>query len=73
VQLQPFDPESQGDRGVAQRVLRELVHARPRIPHADSLHAQFTGWLERANNRVVRTMRAHPPDLIDTDRGRHRQ
>ena len=31
-------------------------------------NAQFTGWLERANSRVVRTLRARPADLIETDR-----
>jgi hypothetical protein len=31
VQLRPRNPESKGDRGAAQRVLRDLVHARPPV------------------------------------------
>lgn len=31
-------------------------------------NAQFTDWLGRANNRMVRTLRARPADLIDADR-----
>ena len=29
---------------------------------------QFTEWLERANQRVVRTIKARPVDLVDADR-----
>lgn len=31
-------------------------------------NAQFTEWLERANSRQVRTLRARPIDLVDADR-----
>jgi len=31
-------------------------------------NTQFTGWLQRANHRVVRTIRARPADLIEADR-----
>jgi hypothetical protein len=31
-------------------------------------NAQFTGWLERANSRVVRTIKARPSDRIEADR-----
>jgi hypothetical protein len=29
---------------------------------------QFTDWLDRANRRVVRTIKARPIDLVDADR-----
>jgi hypothetical protein len=32
------------------------------------LNAQFASWIERANSRVVRTIRARPADLIEADR-----
>ena len=31
-------------------------------------NAQFTDWLDRANARVVRTIKARPVDLLDADR-----
>ena len=31
-------------------------------------NAQFTDWLERANSRVVRTLRASPADRVEADR-----
>jgi hypothetical protein len=31
-------------------------------------NAQFSDWLDRANSRVVRTLRARPADLVDADR-----
>ena len=30
-------------------------------------NTQFTDWLERANRRVVRTIKARPIDLVDAD------
>jgi hypothetical protein len=68
VQLRPRDPES---KGIVERrngffetsFLPGRVFASP----AD-FNAQFTSWLERANSRVVRTLRARPSDLIDADR-----
>jgi hypothetical protein len=68
VQLRPRDPES---KGIVERrngffetsFLPGRVFASP----AD-FNAQFTGWLDRANSRVVRTLRARPSDLIDADR-----
>jgi Helix-turn-helix domain of resolvase len=68
VQLRPRDPES---KGIVERrngfsgtsFMPGRVFASP----AD-FNAQFTGWLERANSRVVRTLRARPADLAGADR-----
>lgn len=68
VQLRPRDPES---KGIVERhngyfetsFLPGRVFASP----AD-FNAQFTEWLDRANGRVVRTLRARPADLIEADR-----
>jgi transposase len=68
VQLRPRDPES---KGIVERhngyfetsFLPGRVFASP-----SDFNAQFTDWLGRANNRMVRTLRARPADLIDADR-----
>ena len=68
VQLRPRDPES---KGIVERrngyfetsFMPGRVFASP-----GDFNAQFTGWLDRANGRVVRTLRARPADLIEADR-----
>jgi Helix-turn-helix domain of resolvase len=68
VQLRPRDPES---KGIVERrngffetsFMPGRVFASP-----SDFNAQFTDWLERANSRVVRTLRARPCDLIEADR-----
>jgi Mu transposase, C-terminal domain/Helix-turn-helix domain of resolvase len=68
VQLRPRDPES---KGIVERrngfFETSFMPGRVFASPAD-FNAQFTGWLERANSRVVRTLRARPADLIETDR-----
>lgn len=68
VQLRPRDPES---KGIVERrngyFETSFMPGRLFASPAD-FNAQFTGWLERANSRVVRTLRARPSDLIDADR-----
>lgn len=68
VQLRPRDPES---KGIVERhngyFETSFMPGRVFASPAD-FNAQFTGWLERANRRVVRTLRARPADLIDADR-----
>jgi hypothetical protein len=68
VQLRPRDPES---KGIVERrngyFETSFMPGRVFASPAD-FNAQFTGWLERANRRVVRTIRARPADLIDADR-----
>jgi hypothetical protein len=68
VQLRPRDPES---KGIVERrngfFETSFMPGRVFASPAD-FNTQFTGWLERANSRVVRTLRARPADLIETDR-----
>jgi Mu transposase-like protein/helix-turn-helix resolvase-like protein len=68
VQLRPRDPES---KGIVERrngyFETSFMPGRAFASPAD-FNAQFTGWLDRANGRVVRTLRARPSDLIGADR-----
>jgi transposase len=68
VQLRPRDPES---KGIVERrngfFETSFMPGRLFTSPAD-FNAQFTGWTERANHRVVRTIRARPADLIEADR-----
>jgi transposase len=68
VLLRPRDPES---KGIVERrngfFETSFMPGRQFASPAD-FNAQFTGWLERANRRVVRTIRARPVDLLDADR-----
>jgi hypothetical protein len=68
VQLRPRDPES---KGIVERrngyFETSFMPGRIFASPAD-FNAQFTEWLERANSRMVRTLRARPSDLIEADR-----
>jgi transposase len=68
VQLRPRDPES---KGIVERrngfFETSFMPGRVFTSPAD-FNAQFTGWLDRANSRVVRTIKASPAGLIDADR-----
>jgi len=68
VQLRPRDPES---KGIVERrngyFETSFMPGRSFASPAD-FNSQFTEWLDRANSRVVRTLRARPADLIEADR-----
>jgi hypothetical protein len=68
VQCRPRDPES---KGIVERhngyFETSFMPGRVFTSPAD-FNAQFTGWLEKANNRVVRTIKASPASLIEADR-----
>jgi hypothetical protein len=68
VQCRPRDPES---KGIVERhngyFETSFMPGRVFASPAD-FNAQFTGWLDRANNRVVRTLKASPASLIEADR-----
>jgi transposase len=68
VQLRPRDPES---KGIVERhngyFETSFLPGRSFASPAD-FNIQFTEWLDRANRRVVRTLRARPCDLIEADR-----
>ena len=68
VRLRPRDPES---KGVVER--RNGYFETSFMPERDftspaDFNAQFSEWLARANSRVVRTIKARPVDLLETDR-----
>jgi len=68
VLLPPKDPES---KGVVERrngwFETSFMPGRQFTSPAD-FTAQFADWLERANQRVVRTLGASPADLVEADR-----
>ena len=67
-QLKPYDPES---KGIVERrngfFETSFMPGRTFDSPAD-FNTQFGSWLERANGRQVRTLKARPIDLIDADR-----
>ena len=67
-QLKAHDPES---KGIVERrngfFETSFMPGRTFTSPAD-FNAQFTDWLEGANRRVVRTLKARPIDLVDADR-----
>jgi len=67
-QLKGNDPES---KGVVERrngfFETSFMPGRSFESPAD-FNDQFTDWLDRANRRVVRTIKARPIDLVDADR-----
>jgi hypothetical protein len=67
-QLKPRDPES---KGVVERrngfFETSFMPGRTFASPGD-FNDQFSDWLERANRRVVRTLKARPIDLVDADR-----
>jgi len=70
VQLRPYDPES---KGIVERrngfFETSFMPGRSFSSPAD-FNAQLGDWLEKANARVVRTIKARPIDLIEHDRSR---
>jgi hypothetical protein len=70
VQLRPYDPES---KGIVERrngfFETSFMPGRLFASPAD-FNAQFSDWLQIANRRVVRTIKACPVDLIEHDRSR---
>jgi hypothetical protein len=68
VQLRPYDPES---KGIVERrsgwLETSFLPGRTFTSPAD-FNTQLAGWLELANARMVRTIKARPLDLIQADR-----
>ena len=67
-QLKPYDPES---KGIVERrngfFETSFMPGRSFASPAD-FNSQFAEWLQRANSREVRTIRARPIDLVNADR-----
>ena len=68
VQLRPRDPESRGSVERRNGFFETSFMPGRRFASPGDFNAQFAGWLQRADNRVVRTIRARPADLIGADR-----
>lgn len=49
-------------------VLRDVVHTGREIDSPTDFNAQFADWIDGANRRVVRTIRARPIERVDVDR-----
>jgi hypothetical protein len=68
VQLPPNDPQS---KGIVERrngfFETSFMPGRSFASPAD-FNDQFGDWLQRANTRIVRTIKARPVELIETDR-----
>jgi transposase len=68
VQLRPYDPES---KGIVERrngwLETSFLPGRTFTSPAD-FNTQLSAWLELANQRMVRTIKARPLDLIQADR-----
>lgn len=66
--LKPYDPES---KGIVERrngfFETSFMPGRTFESPAD-FGAQFTGWLTKANARIVRTIKTRPVDRLDADR-----
>jgi hypothetical protein len=67
VQLRPRDPESKGIVERRNGFFETSFMPGRRFASPGDFNAQFTGWLQRANDRVVRTIKARPADRIDAD------
>ncbi|MDQ2660894.1 MAG: IS21 family transposase [Actinomycetota bacterium] len=68
VQLKPRDPESKGIVERRNGYFETSFMPGRTFTSPTDFNSQFTEWLTLANQRVVRTIKARPVDLIDTDR-----
>ncbi len=68
VRLKPYDPESKGVVERRNGFLETSFMPGRSFASAADFNAQLTEWLETANARVVRTIKARPVDLLDADR-----
>ncbi len=70
VLLKPRDPESKGIVERRNGFFETSFMPGRTFASPQDFNAQFADWLERANARVVRTVKSRPIDLIDADRQR---
>jgi len=68
VLLRPRDPESKGIVERRNGWFETSFMPGRRFASPADFNDQFTDWLDGANQRVVRTTKAKPTDLLDTDR-----
>jgi hypothetical protein len=67
-QLKAHDPESKGVVERRNGFFETSFMPGRSFESPSDFNEQFTDWLKVANSRVVRTLKARPIDLIDTDR-----
>ena len=67
-QLKARDPESKGVVERRNGFFETSFMPGRRFASPADFNAQFADWLERANSRQVRTLKARPIDLVDADR-----
>ena len=70
VQLPPHDPESKGIVERRNGFFETSFMPGRTFGSPTDFNAQFSDWLQRANQRQVRTIKARPVDLIEVDRAR---
>lgn len=68
VQLRPRDPESKGIVERRNGWFEVSFMSGRSFASPQDFNEQFTGWLDKANTRTVRTTGASPVSLIDRDR-----
>lgn len=68
VLLRPRDPESKGIVDRRNGYFETSFMPGRHFASPADFNTQFTDWLATANQRVVRTIKARPVDLIDADR-----
>jgi transposase len=67
-QLKPHDPESKGVVERRNGFFETSFMPGREFASPSDFNMQLADWLERANGRMVRTLRARPIDLVDADR-----
>jgi hypothetical protein len=67
-QLKANDPESKGVVERRNGFFETSFMPGRSFDSAADFNAQFTDWIDGANRRMVRTIRARPIDLVDADR-----
>ncbi len=70
VQLPPNDPESKGIVERRNGFFETSFMPGRAFASPTDFNAQFAGWLQRANAREVRTIKARPADLVEADRAK---
>lgn len=70
VQLKPYDPESKGIVERHNGFFETSFMPGRTFASPQDFNAQLAEWLEKANARLVRTIKARPVDLIEHDRTR---
>lgn len=66
--LKPYDPESKGIVERRNGFFETSFMPGRDFASPDDFNTQFTDWLQIANSRIVRTIKARPVDRLDADK-----